>query len=311
MSEIKNVMIIGAGGRLNPVVISSLLEHGFSVSALVRASSTAKPPPEVKLFRIDYSRASLVSAFKGQDAVVNTITMPDFEEQKNIIDAAVEAGVKRFIPAEFGIDTSKEKAVEIMTFLRMKPQIIHYLRSIQDKITWTGIIVGPFFDWSLDNGFFSFNLPARTAEIHQPGYHSHRFSWSNLSTVGEAVACVLLARNSSIVTNQYVRIRSFNASQDEILESLISATARIESARGLDTVEWKQTSVDLEEKVADARNTLAQGDTSKLGYILSKAIYNTGGNFDDEGVVMNEKLGMKPPEGLDAAIERELIKLLP
>ncbi|KAK4065538.1 hypothetical protein Trihar35433_7658 [Trichoderma harzianum] len=237
--------------------------------------------------------------------------MPNFEEQKNIIDAAVEAGVKRFIPAEFGIDTSKEKAVEIMTFLRMKPQIIQYLRSIQDKITWTAIITGFFFDWSLDNGFFSFNLPARTAELHQPGYHSHRLSWSNLSTVGEAVARVLLAQNSPIVVNQYVRIRSFNASQDEILKSLISVTARIESARGLDTVEWKQISVDLEEKVVEARNTLAQGDTSQLGYILSKAIYNTGGNFDDEGVVMNEKLGMMPPEGLDAAIERELIKLLP
>lgn len=164
---------------------------------------------------------------------------------------------------------------------------------------------------SLENGFFSFNLPARTAELHQPGYHSHRLSWSNLSTVGEAVARVLLAQNSPIVTNQYVRIRSFNASQDEILKSLTSVTARIESARGLDTVEWKQVSVDLEEKVVEARTALAQGDTSKLGYILSKAIYNTGGNFDDEGVVMNEKLGMKQPEGLEAAIERELIKLLP
>lgn len=108
-----------------------------------------------------------------------------------------------------------------------------------------------------------------------------------------------------------MRVRSFNASQDEILKSLISVTARIVSARGLDSVEWKQINVDLEEKVIEARNALAQGDTSKLGYILSKAIYNTGGNFDDEGVVMNEKLGMMPPEGLDAAIEREFLKLLP
>ncbi|KAL6693822.1 hypothetical protein J3F84DRAFT_401030 [Trichoderma pleuroticola] len=237
--------------------------------------------------------------------------MPDFEEQKNIIDAAVEAGVKRFIPAEFGIDTSKEKVVEIVTFLRVKPQIIQYLRSIQDKITWTAIITGPFFDWSLGNGFFSFNLLGRTARTHQPGYHSHRFSWSNLSTVGEAVARVLLAQSSPIVVNQYVRVRSFNASQDEILKSLISATARFEDECGLKTVEWRWIGVVLEKKVEEARKRLAQGDTSGLGYILSKAIYTTGGNFDDEGVVMNEKLGMMPPEGLDAAIERELIKLLP
>jgi hypothetical protein len=112
-----------------------------------------------------------------------------------------------------------------------------------------------------------------------------------------------------MVVNQYVRVRSFNASQDEILESLISVSARIEAARGSETVEWKQISVDLEEKVVEARNKLAQGDTSGLGYILSKAIYNTGGNFDEEGVVMNEKLRMKPDESMDDAIERELIKL--
>jgi hypothetical protein len=117
------------------------------VSVLVRASSTVEPPIGTTIYRTDYSKPSLLSAFKGQDAVVNTITMPDFEEQKKMIDIAVEAGVKRFIPAEFGIDTSKEEAVEIMTFLKMKPQIIQYLRSIQDKITWTGIITGPFFDW--------------------------------------------------------------------------------------------------------------------------------------------------------------------
>jgi hypothetical protein len=132
---------------LNPVVISSLQSHGFSVSVLVRDSSKAVPPAGVTVHRTDYSESSLLLAFKGQDAVVNTITMPDFEEQKKLIDIAILAGVKRFIPAEFGIDTSKEETVEIMTFLKVKPRVIQYLRSIQDKITWTGIITGPFFDW--------------------------------------------------------------------------------------------------------------------------------------------------------------------
>lgn len=108
-----------------------------------------------------------------------------------------------------------------------------------------------------------------------------------------------------------MRVRSFNASQDEILQSLISATARVESARGQEHAEWKVISVDLEEKVAEAYNKLAEGDTSSFGYILSKAIYHTGGNYDEEGVVMNEKLGMKLEESLDDTIEREIMKLLP
>lgn len=328
---------------MNPVVISSLQSHGFSVSVLVRDSSEVVPPAGTTVYRTDYSESSLLLAFKGQDAVVNTITMPDFEQQKKMIDIAVLAGVKRFIPAEFGIDTSKEETVEIMTFLKMKPRVIQYLRSIQDKITWTGIITGPFFDWyaltvfyiyfcltdyptgffkqnyadpgfsnrSLRQGFFSFDVPSRTAYIHRPGHHAHRFSWSNLANVAEAVSHVLFSQNFPIVDNRYVHVRSFNASQDDILQSLMSATKRLDTARGQDHTEWKVVDVDLEEKVSEARNKLAQGDTGSLGYILSKAIYRTGGNYDLEGVVMNEKLGMKLEESLDATVEREVARLLP
>lgn len=75
-------------------------------------------------------------------------------------------------------------------------------------------------------------------------------------------------------------------------------------------MEWKMIDVDLEEKVLEARNKLAQGDAGSLGYIVSKAIYHTGGNYDLEGVVMNEKLGMKLEESLDATVEREVARLL-
>lgn len=125
------------------------------------------------------------------------------------------------------------------------------------------------------------------------------------------MAHVLLSKNFPIVDNRYVHVRSFNASQDEILQSLISATKRVDIARGRDHTEWKIVDVGLEEKVLEARNKLAQGDTDSLGYILSKAIYRTGGNYDLEGVVMNEKLGMELEESLDATVEREVTKLLP
>lgn len=172
-------------------------------------------------------------------------------------------------------------------------------------------LIQNYLNRSLRQGFFSFNLPSRTAYIHQPEHHTHRFSWSNLSTVAEAAAHVLLAENLSIVANKYVHVRSFNASQDEILELLISVTRRVDNANSQAHAAWNVIDVDLEEKVVEAQNKLAQGDTSGLGYILSKAIYKTGGNFDLEGVIMNEKLGMKLKESLDETIEREVKKLLP
>ena len=48
----------------------------------------------------DYPYDKLVEAFRGQDAVVNCITGTEVEEQFKFIDAAVEAGVKRYVPSE-------------------------------------------------------------------------------------------------------------------------------------------------------------------------------------------------------------------
>jgi hypothetical protein len=41
----------------------------------------------------------------GIDAVVSLVGAAALTQQKGAIDAAVEAGVKRFIPSEFGCDT--------------------------------------------------------------------------------------------------------------------------------------------------------------------------------------------------------------
>jgi len=55
--------------------------------------------------KVDFSnKEQLVNALKGKDAVV--ITMGDMANleanSKVIIDAAVEAGVKRILPSEYG-----------------------------------------------------------------------------------------------------------------------------------------------------------------------------------------------------------------
>ncbi|CAM1507775.1 Fc.00g046230.m01.CDS01 [Cosmosporella sp. VM-42] len=306
---VKKVVVVGGGGSLNPLVIASLRSLGFTVSVLIRAASTVEAPPGTLVHRTDYSHTSLLAAFKGQDAVVNTITMPIFLDQKRIIDAAIEAGVKRFLPAEFGIDTSKKATIEIVPFLRAKLEVVEYLKSIENKITWTAILTGPFFDWSLRNGWFSFNVPSRTAYIHRPGYHNHRFSCSTLSLVAHAIARSLLAENSSFVTNRYIHVRSFTASQDEILKSLEDATRPFDEDRGRDHQEWKIIHVNLEDKVIEAQQMLAQGEVSGLGWMLSKAIYEAGGDFDEEGLVMNEILGIESRENIERVVKRAVAEL--
>lgn len=120
----------------------------FDVTVLSRLSSTATFPPSVKVIKNDFSESALVSAFRGQDAVVSNIGAAAFLDQKKMIDAAIEAGVKRFIPSEFSVDSMSPTVRDLLPLFEQKKEILEYLKTKEGKgMTWTGIATGPFFDW--------------------------------------------------------------------------------------------------------------------------------------------------------------------
>lgn len=94
-----------------------------------------------------YEHDELVAAFKGQDAVISTITTAAANGQKPLIDAAIAAGVRRFIPSEFGNDLRATEAVKLVPFFEDKVETLNYLKARQDKIEWTAIPNGAFYDW--------------------------------------------------------------------------------------------------------------------------------------------------------------------
>lgn len=150
-STIKNVIIIGAGGHLGPTILSAFTsDPHFTVSILTRNSSTSTFPPNIKVFRVDddYPEAELLEAFKGQDAVISTMATASLKLQNDIIDAAVKAGVKRFVPSEFGSDTLNEKALEILPqYFAGKIAAVEYLKGKEkDGLTWTAVVTGSFFE---------------------------------------------------------------------------------------------------------------------------------------------------------------------
>ncbi|EHL00440.1 putative Isoflavone reductase like protein IRL [Glarea lozoyensis 74030] len=55
---------------------------------------------------------SLIEAFKGHDAVVSALGAGGLDNEIRMIDAAVTAGVKHFIPSQFGSNTQSKKAWE-------------------------------------------------------------------------------------------------------------------------------------------------------------------------------------------------------
>jgi nucleoside-diphosphate-sugar epimerase len=110
------IVVAGATGNLGGRIVKALLERGASVRALVRPG-VARDKLErlqrlgVTIANVDFSSASKVAlACSAAACVVSAVAgLRDVivETQTGLLDAAVKAGVPRFIPSDFSIDFTK------------------------------------------------------------------------------------------------------------------------------------------------------------------------------------------------------------
>lgn len=173
MSTIKNVIVVGvsqkvlvqrsknpnkmkASGNLGPIIVKSLLDASFTVSILTRDASKPLPfPATVRTFQTDYSPSSLAIAFRNQDAVVSAIGALGTLTQIQLIDAAIDNGVKRFIPSDFApnspdLSDMERDLPELHMRLKPKTTIVEYLKKKAGEnpgFTWSAVGSGPLFDW--------------------------------------------------------------------------------------------------------------------------------------------------------------------
>lgn len=108
----QNILLAGPTGNLGPHLAKALINSHKTVFALVRPESLeddmkTRPLKElgVHLVAGDLNdQVSLDRACKGMDAVISAVGGNQIRLQENLLKAAGPAGVKRFIPSEFGID---------------------------------------------------------------------------------------------------------------------------------------------------------------------------------------------------------------
>ena len=81
-----------------------------------------------------------MAAFRGADAVVSAVGRQHIAAQQPLIDAAVDAGVKRFLPSEGAGDISNE-AIRDSPATRPKVKIQDHLVGLAEagKIEWTAV----------------------------------------------------------------------------------------------------------------------------------------------------------------------------
>ncbi|EGU73272.1 hypothetical protein HZS61_007252 [Fusarium oxysporum f. sp. conglutinans] len=117
-------------------------------SVLTRGTKSTTFDPSFKVVSIDYSSVeSLTSALQGQDAVVSVVGMEALEGQTILIDAAIAAGVKHFIPADYGAVSTNPKLHEY-PFYSTVGKIQKYLaeKSKSTGLSYTVLSTGAFTD---------------------------------------------------------------------------------------------------------------------------------------------------------------------
>ncbi|KAL6404538.1 isoflavone reductase [Ilyonectria robusta] len=292
--SIKNVSIVGASGNLGALVLPELLKTGLNVTAVTRETSSAKFPEGTKVAKSDFGLSSLTEVFKGQDAVISMLPILALGDQRIIIEAAIAAGVKRFIPSEYGSD-STAPVITAIPFLEDKKKNLEYLKAKEEVISWTALFTGPFFDWEWFASFTGANLATKTVTLVDGG--TTRFTTSNVAQISRSLIAIL--SHAPETANKLVYVESFTTTQLEILAAVEKATGD----------KWKVVKKRSEDIRAEGFKAMREGKMMEGGASVIVAAVLGKEALEDhshvEGGIWNDRLGL-PKQSVEEEVKRIL-----
>jgi nucleoside-diphosphate-sugar epimerase len=148
----KIIVVAGATGNLGERIVKALLKKGAEVRILVRPTSNTEKINSLQKLGAKVYSANMTSVqemaevCKGADCVVSALSgLEDVivNAQKILLDAAVIAGVRRFIPSDFSLDFTNLPAGQNRN-LDFRRKFHQYLDT--KNTAATSIFNGPFAD---------------------------------------------------------------------------------------------------------------------------------------------------------------------
>ncbi|OJK02121.1 hypothetical protein ASPACDRAFT_58494 [Aspergillus aculeatus ATCC 16872] len=275
------VAIAGASGNLGPSIVQALVDAGIEVTVLTRQDSNKTiDNNKVKVIPVDYdSRESLETALQGQDVVVDSRAILPSESTIRLIDAAIAAGVTRFIPSEFGTDTLNPLNEALPVFAnKVAPR--KYLEQIAQTspLSYSLLFTGPFLDLGLRSGFLV-NLAGPVAELYDGG--DQKVSSTTLPGIGRAV--VGIVKNLEATKNAALYVSEVDVTQKQ----LIALSGK--------TLETKVVATEELERIGRAELTKPQPHPGIVAVnLIRRALFGEGyGSLFDEQKLANELLGLR------------------
>lgn len=163
----------------------------------------------------------LADVFRGHDAIVHAGGIPSIASQPLMIEAAVKAGVSRFVLNEFANSPITQVGLrETERFRRPRVDVAEFAKKVADEnpgFSWTGLCVGNILDLSLLK-FPQFGIDIKGRRVKYTDEGRERITAVTLPDIGVAVRGIL--RTPAQTRNRYYHIRSVETDQVGIVKAL-------------------------------------------------------------------------------------------
>ena len=286
-------------------MLNALVKSGkFNVTVVKRPSSSSSTsasfPDSVTVRTADLSSvAAVAAAFAGQDAVVSTVGMAGLSVQSVLVEAAVAADVKRFLPSDFGgnLANPKTSALPVFQSKIATHKVLREAAAAKPAFTYSLVCSGAFLDWGLQRDLL-LNWRESKPTFFDGG--TNVFSATTLESIGQAVVGVLTHLDET--ANRFVYVKDIDVSQIQLLE----IAKKIDPGK-----KWEEpTLVDTAELERSSYESLAKGEVTVpvMMAFIHRIMFGPpeyGGRFAE---THNELLGVKGKTEADVeALMRSLI----
>jgi len=200
-----SILVVGITGTLGQNFGNAAREYGVKLRVLVRKESI-NDPAKAKLFEgfevvegslTDY--ASLVAACQGITTVIASVGSFQIDLEVDLVKAAAEAGVKRFIPSEFSCSLTKPNSLHMAGF-EEKGKVRAAIK--ESGMEFTSIQSNGFMQWFAP-ACFNMLKPAFPTKVEVFGDGNVKLGMTSLVDVGRIA---ILAASDPRVANKHIVI---------------------------------------------------------------------------------------------------------